>query len=295
MSASPRRSLRLDDPVGPGGSRQPGDETDGVEPSGRLREIPLYQIRPNPDQPRKHFDESALGALADSIRERGMLQPVIVRPDGTGAFTIVAGERRWRAAAIAGLATIPALIDSTVDGTASLQVALIENVVRENLSPIEEAHAIAMLLDDLGLSAGALAQQLGRSRSDLAHTTRLLELPDQAIDLIDAGTLSKGHGKALLQEPDHARRRALAREAAENGWSVRALEAQIKQATHSPRGRPAPHPDQVAAAERLGSALNRAAGIEAMTRPHRLGLQILIGQEAAERLEQILERAATSA
>jgi ParB family chromosome partitioning protein len=287
MSAPARRSLRLDDPVGPGSTSEAGALP--TDDPGRLRELPLGRIQPNADQPRKQFDQTSLTSLAESIRERGVLQPIIVNPIGDGRFILVAGERRWRAAKLAGLATIPALVDAVGDATFSLQIALIENVVREDLSPIEEARAITMLLDDLGLSAGALAQQLGRSRSDLAHTTRLLELPDEAIDLIDAGTLSKGHGKALLAEPDHTRRRTLARAAVENGWSVRALEAQIANRMRRPRpNRPTPHADQAAAAERLGTALSTATGIEATTRPHRLGFQILLDWQAAEQLEHIL-------
>ena len=213
---------------------------------GRLREIPVRSIHPNPNQPRKHFDEATLGALADSIRERGVLQPIVVRPISPGAFELVAGERRWRAAQIAGDLTIPALIDDKVDEAGSLELALIENVVREDLTPIEEARTIVLLLEDPNITETLLSKRLGRSRTDIAHTVRLLDLPDQAIDLIDAGVLTKGHGKALLTEPDHGRRRILARRAADQGWSVRTLEAEIRRraargpaasATPRPRGR----------------------------------------------------------
>lgn len=145
-----------------------------------------------------------------------------------------------------------------------------------------------MLLDDLGLIAGALAQQLGRSRTDLAHTVRLLDLPDEAIDLINTGILSKGHGKALLTEPDHARRRALARRAASDGWSVRTREAQIAQPVGK-RPRPVAHPDHKAAAERLELALTRATGTEATARPHNRGFKILLDQQAAELLREVLD------
>ena len=173
---------------------------------GRLREISVHSIHPNPNQPRKHFDEATLGALADSIRERGLLQPIIVRPTSPDAFELVAGERRWRAAQIAGDLMIPALIDDKVDEAGSLELALIENVVREDLTPIEEARTIALLLEDPNITETLLSKRLGRSRTDIAHTVRLLDLPDQAIELIDAGVLTKGHGKALLTEPDHGRR-----------------------------------------------------------------------------------------
>ncbi len=288
MTASRRRGLRLDDPVGPAASPSPDADSATVVPTGRLQELPPGQIHPNRNQPRKLFDEAALVALSDSIRERGVLQPIIVTPVNPNKFMLVTGERRWRAAQIAGLSTIPALIDA--DATISLQTALIENVVREDLTPIEEARTIVILLDDLGLTAGALAQQLGRSRSDLAHTTRLLELPDEAIDLIDAGKLSKGHGKALLTEPDHARGRTLARQAAHAGWSIRALEMEIAKPTAAKHRRPDPHPDHAAAAERLEIAVTRATGTEASARPHPRGFQIVLDQHGAERLRQLLDQ-----
>jgi ParB family chromosome partitioning protein len=172
-----------------------------VETESRLRQIPIEDIHPNPAQPRMHFDEAPLNLLAGSIRERGMLQPIIVRPGMSVGFEIVAGERRWRATQIAGLSTIPALIDDSLDGAGSLELALIENVAREDLTVIEEARAIAMLLDDLHVTRTLLASRLGRSRSDLAHTIRLLELPDEAIELIDSGALTKGHGKPCSPSP----------------------------------------------------------------------------------------------
>jgi ParB family transcriptional regulator, chromosome partitioning protein len=168
-----------------------------------------------------------------------VLQPVIVRPLAAGGYELVAGERRWRAAALAGATTIPALIDDMLDAGGSLELALIENVVREDLTVIEEARTIAVLLEDLGVTGTVLAKRLGRSRADIVHTVRLLDLPDEAIHLIDAGLLTKGHGKALLSEPDHHRRRALAKRAAEGGWSVRMVEGEI---ARDERRRPRPEP-----------------------------------------------------
>jgi ParB family transcriptional regulator, chromosome partitioning protein len=190
MSPASRRALSIDDPIAAGQVchvAHPPDQADG-----RLRDIAVEDIHPNPDQPRKHFDEDALDALADSIRERGVLQPIIVRPTTHGGYELVAGERRWRAMQLAGQSTIPALVDSEVEGAGSLEIALIENVAREDLGPIEEARSIAVLLRDLNVTAGALAKRLGRSRTDLAHTVRLLDLPDEVIGFIDAGELSKG-------------------------------------------------------------------------------------------------------
>jgi ParB family chromosome partitioning protein len=174
-----------------------------------------------------------------------------LRPTPSGNFEIVAGERRWRAAQQAGHSTTPALIDGSLDAPDALEIALIENVVREDLTPIEEARTISLLLEDLKITATRLAARLGRSRADIAHTVRLLDLPDQAIELIDTGALSKGHGKALLTEPDQHRRRILARRAADAGWSVRALEAEIARRVTRCSTQPEAHPDHEAAAARL--------------------------------------------
>ncbi len=205
MSPQSRRALRIDDPVAGGDACHVAQLGPQERTSGRLRDIAVQDIHPNPSQPRKRFDEASLAALADSIRGRGVLQPIIVQPGPAGAYLLIAGERRWRACKIAGIATIPALVAEPLDAGQSIELALIENVAREDLGVIEEARTIAVLIDELNITAATLARRLGRSRSDLAHTVRLLELPDEAIELIDAGTLSKGHGKALLAEPDHSR------------------------------------------------------------------------------------------
>jgi len=146
-----------------------------------------------------------------------------------------------------------------------------------------------VLLEDLNLTAGRLAGRLGRSRADLAHTVRLLDLPDEAIDLIDIGALTKGHGKALLSEPDHHRRRVLARRAADGGWSIRTLEAEIARGTEPPAQPRESHPDQWAVAARLEDAITHATGCDARARPHRRGYQIVIDQSAADRLAQFFD------
>jgi ParB family transcriptional regulator, chromosome partitioning protein len=288
MSPQARRALRIDDPVaGEVCHVAQLGSPDGA--SGWLRDIPLDEVHPNPRQPRKRFDEASLASLADSIRERGVLQPIIVQSQPEGGYQLIAGERRWRASQTAGTVTIPAIVAQPVDAGESIELALIENVAREDLAVIEEARTIAALLDELGVTTGALARRLGRSRSDLAHTLRLLDLPDEALELIDAGTLSKGHGKALLTEPDHCRRRLLARRAAQGGWSVRALEAEIARGTQ-PRSRSLdPPPDQVAAAARLHDLLGQATGCEIQARPHRLGYQLILDQDAADRLTTLLQ------
>jgi ParB family chromosome partitioning protein len=292
MSPAPRRALTIDDPIGGEACHVARLSATG-EPDGRLREIAIEDIHPNPDQPRRRFDEETLHALAASIRERGLLQPIIVRPRATGVYQLVAGERRWRAAQLAGHASIAALVDANVEGVGSLELALIENVVREDLTPIEEARTIAVLLHDLNVTATELAKRLGRSRTDLAHTVRLLDLPDQAIDLIDTGDLTKGHGKALLTEPDHHRRRVLAERAARDGWSIRTLEAEIASGPN-PRPKPQPpNPDHEAAAARLQDALTKATGCDARARPHRHGYQVILNQAAGERLIRFLDGADT--
>jgi ParB family chromosome partitioning protein len=290
MTPAPRRALTIDDPIGSGYACHVARKAARGQPDGRLREIPVEEIRPNPDQPRKRFDDDALRSLADSIRERGVLQPIIVRPSANGGFELIAGERRWRAARLAGQPRIHALIDASVESAGSLELALIENVVREDLTPIEEARTVAVLLHDLNVTATELAKRLGRSRTDLAHTVRLLDLPDHAIELIDSGALTKGHGKALLTEPDHHRRRLLATRAAQDGWSIRALEAEIARGLNPRPKPPTPHPDHEAAAARLEEALAKATGSNARARPHRLGYQVILDQAAGERLIQFLDR-----
>ena len=287
MSATRRRSLRVDDPLDAGDERASGPHSGERDDASRLRDIPLGEIRANPQQPRTRFDDGPLAALADSIRERGVLQPIIVRPSEHG-YELVAGERRWRAAKLAGETTILALVDGELDEAGSLELALIENVVREDLTPIEQARTLAVLLDDLRVTGNVLSRRLGRSRADIVNTVRLLDLPDEAIALIDSGTLSKGHGKALLAEPDHHRRRSLARRAAEGGWSVRALEAEIARVARPAAPRRQPHPDQSAAAARLQDVIASATGCEAKATPHRRGFQIILDPAAADRLARIL-------
>ena len=284
---STRRPLTIDDPLAASDACHVARSTAATTAS-RLRDVPLDQIRPNPNQPRRRFDEDSLLALADSIRERGVLQPIIVRPREPEGYELIAGERRWRAARIAGPETIPALVDDVVDDAVSLELALIENIARADLTVIEEARTIASLLDDLSASQADLARRLGRSRSDLAHTVRLLELPDQTIELIESGRLTKGHGKALLTEPDHNRRRHFAQRAADSGWSVRNLEAELMRDAESRPGRAAPHPDQVAAAATLEDTMTRALGIGIQARPHRQGYQLLLDQAARDRLVLLL-------
>jgi ParB family chromosome partitioning protein len=240
-----------------------------------LRQLPVELIGPNPNQPRRVFDEEGLLSLAASIRECGILQPVLVRPLAGGRYELVAGERRWRAAQLAEQDTVPALVRHD-DDAASLELALIENMAREDLNPVEEARACAALVEELGLSREQVGLRVGRSRVAVSNLIRLLDLPDEALELLERGELSEGHGRALLMADDHASRRALARAAAEQGWSVRELEARARSGTAHDRssgtrrsGPTAIHPDQQAAAERIGDSLEELLGREVTVVPAR--------------------------
>jgi ParB family chromosome partitioning protein len=232
-----------------------------------LRTLPVELIAPSPRQPRRSFDDAGLEALAGSLRERGVLQPVLVRPVAGGTYELVAGERRWRAAQIAGLESIPALVRERDDAEA-LEAALVENMAREDLNPVEEARACAALVEELGLTRESVGLRVGRSRVAVTNLLRLLDLPDEALGLLERGDLSEGHGRALLLATDHADRRRLARSAAGEGWSVRVLEARARGANASDSAavgatrRPPTHPDQHAAAEEIADALGGALGIE---------------------------------
>jgi ParB family chromosome partitioning protein len=240
------------------------------EDANDFREVPVDLIVPNPRQPRQSFDEESLVALADSIRARGILQPVLVRPRADGRYELVAGERRWRAARIAEVESIPALIRRS-DEAASLEIALIENMAREDLNPVEEARACAALVEELGLTREEVGLRVGRSRVAVSNLIRLLDLPDEALELLERGLLTEGHGRALLGASDQSQRRSLARSAAHRGWSVRELEARARATKRSTdelgAKRPRPHPDQVAAAEQIADALASLLGREVDVTP----------------------------
>src|ERR1019366_1741228 len=175
-----------------------------------------------PRQPRQGFDEEALQARAGSLGERGVLQPVLVRAKPGGTYELVAGERRWRAAQMAGLEKIPALVRGHGDAEA-VELALIENMAGGDLNQIEEARACAALVEELGLTREEVGRRVGRSRVAVSNLMRLLDLPDETIELLEEGALSEGHGRALLLAEDHAARRRLARDAVREGWSVRTV------------------------------------------------------------------------
>lgn len=199
---------------------------DHVTESSTVNEIDIELIRPNPDQPRTRFTESALENLAQSIRANGVVQPIVVRPMGN-QFEIVAGERRWRAAQRAGLRKIPAAVREVSDDKL-LELALIENIQREELNPIEEANAYRKLIDNIGLTQEAVAQSVGRDRTLIATSLRLLKLPDDIQKLIEEAKLSAGHGRALLLTDDISIQRRVARSIIEKSLSVRETERIVR-------------------------------------------------------------------
>lgn len=262
-----------------------------------LRQIPLELIGANPHQPRRHFDEDTLVALAESIRARGVIQPVLVRPVAGGRYELVAGERRWRAAQIAELDTIPAVVRQH-DDAASLELAVIENMAREDLNPVDEARACAGLVEELGLTREEVGLRVGRSRVAVSNLIRLLDLPDEALELLERRELSEGHGRALLAVPDNAIRRNLARQAVTQGWSVRELESRSRAAADGPHppspGRPASrsadHPDRRAVIEQISELLGTALGADVKVRAGAQGYTAQLTFSSLEEAVELAER-----
>jgi ParB family chromosome partitioning protein len=264
-----------------------------------LREIPPDLIQPNARQPRRTFDQARLAELAESIRTRGVLQPIVVSPLAGGSFELVAGERRLRAAQMVELKTIPALVRNT-DDWERLDLALAENMARVDLNPIEEARACAMLVDDLGLTKQEVGRRVGRSRVAISNLIRLLELPEEALELIEGGQLTEGHGRALLLCKDHAARRSLAHEARDGAWSVRETERRAREAEGQPEPEPKRftreiHPDLAEALAAAEDTLSTALGQPVKVRPRgdgcRMELDFDSPADAVALAERILSRA----
>ena len=226
------------------------------EAGSALREVPVESIAPNPHQPRSYFDEEALATLTASVAELGVLQPVLVREVGDDRFELIAGERRWRAAKRAGLPSIPVIVRD-VDEVLSLEQALVENLHRADLNPLEEAAAYQQLMEDFDLTQEQVAQRVGRSRSGVANTLRLFQLPPSIQRLVAENQLSAGHAKALLATPDRAFQESLAKEIVANGLSVRDAEEAVR--AHN---EPDERPDEPAPATSGGSSRRlRAPGL----------------------------------
>jgi ParB family chromosome partitioning protein len=235
-----------------------------------LAHVPLEQIHANPRQVRKHFEHESTAGLSDSIRAQGVIQPVVLRPRPEGGYELIAGERRWRAAREAGVPSVPAVIREA-DDRDSLLIGLVENVAREDLSPIEEARAYALLLDEFELSLSEVSERVGHSKPSISNKIRLLELPDDVLGMVERGELSEGHARAVLAVPDQVGRRKLARKIIAQGMSVRAAEraARWAGARTKPRTKT---PVDPALAARVKEGLQRLTGLEVRVAPGKVEL-----------------------
>jgi ParB family chromosome partitioning protein len=230
-----------------------------------IRTLPVAQLVPNRYQPRASFDDAGLDELTESIRAQGVIQPIVVNPKGSGIYTIIAGERRWRAAQRAGLAVVPVVVREVRDDRQLLELALVENVQRADLNPIEEAEAYRMLAENFGLSHEEIAERVGKSRATISNALRLLRLPAAVQDHLRAGRLTAGQARPLLALDDAGEIERLAERAVEQGLSARALEAMAgggAPARQRQTARPAPEPNTAAAAEKLTRRLQTKVEIE---------------------------------
>jgi ParB family transcriptional regulator, chromosome partitioning protein len=246
-----------------------------AQASGALRELPVGSLSPNPFQPRTHIDEAELIELTASIEASGLLQPVVVRPKN-GKYELIAGERRWRAVQKLGWPKIPAVVKEADDQTL-LTMALIENLQRDDLTPIDEAAGYQRLVDEFELAQAEIARLVGRDRSTVANLLRLLKLPVEVKQLIQEGKLSEGHARALLAISDEAQQSRVAKEAAEQGWSVREVEARVRDGT-SVEGKPAaatapraPQKTPAADTRRVEDALRKRLGTDVRVTTRRRG------------------------
>jgi len=261
----------------------------GAPPASELAQLPVGSIVPNARQPRRRFDEDAIEALAESVRAQGVVQPVVVRPLGEGRYELVAGERRWRAARRAGLATVPALV-RVADERESLLLALVENVAREDLSAIEEARAYAVLQDEFGLSLGEIAERVGRAKPSVSNRLRLLELPDDVLALVERRALTEGHARAVLAVQGNEERRRLADRIVREGLTVRGAELAARDAGALRKVRRAGRADPELVT-RATAALSRLTGAGVRVAPTRIEIHYGDATELAEIVEA-LERAA---
>lgn len=263
---------------------------EAAQASGALRELPISSIRANPLQPRTTFDEEELGDLARSIEASGLLQPVVVRPRD-GGYELIAGERRWRAVQRLGWANIPAVVRE-VDDRTLLTLALIENLQRDDLSPIDEALGYQRLMDEFKVSAQEVARLVGRDRSTVANTVRLLKLPTSVRSLVHDGTLSEGHARALLGLENQVAIEKLARDAATAGWSVREVEAKVRgdAPARGRRGKPSVEKPQATDARRVEDALRQRLGTDIRVTAKRKGRGLIsISYYSNDDLARLLE------
>ncbi len=263
--------------------------------SSGVQEISLGDIDPNPDQPRRSFSEESIAQLAQSIREQGVLQPILVTPQNGGRYRIVAGERRWRASRAAGLDKVPVIVRD-LDVIQQMEIALIENLQREDLNPIEIAQGIRSLMQQCGYTQETVANRLSKSRPAVANLLRLLTLPEEVIELVRQGSLSAGHARVLAGMDDNARKLALAKETIEQGYSVRQLEALAAAAKAEPEKQPAPKPKKAALPAELTeleSRIRETMGVRAtLTGTVKKGKIVLqyYSQDELEHLNDLLLR-----
>ena len=255
-----------------------------------LANVPVNAVHPNPRQPRRKIDGEAVSALAGSIREQGIVQPVLVRPRAAGGWELIAGERRWRAAREAGLKTMPAVVRHA-DDRDSLLLALVENVAREQLTPVEEARAYAVLMDEFVLTLGDVAEKVGRSKPSVANRLRLLDLPDDVLGMVERGELSEGHARAVLAVPDQEDRRKLAGLIVRRGLSVRAAEQAARWAGAKQRPRKHVQPADPALVERTQAAAERVLGKPVKIGRGKIEIAFVDEHELAE-IAEALEQAA---
>jgi ParB family chromosome partitioning protein len=259
----------------------------GGDGGAELAHVPVQMIHPNPRQPRRRFDGEATSGLADSIRAQGVVQPVLVRPRPAGGYELIAGERRWRAAREAGVPTVPALIREA-DERDALLLGLVENVAREQLSPVEEARAYALLLDEFGLTLGEIGERVGRSKPTVSNRLRLLELPDDVLAMLERGELSEGHARAVLAVQGHEERRRLARLIVRRGLSVRAAERAARWAGARTRPRrPRQAPPDPALAERVKAAAEALTGLRTRVAAGRLEIHFADEHDLAQLAEAL--------
>jgi ParB family transcriptional regulator, chromosome partitioning protein len=260
------------------------------EGSPELAQLAVDEIHANPRQPRRRFEPEAHGGLAESIRSHGVVQPLLVRLRPAGGYELIAGERRWRAAREAGLATVPAVVRAA-DDRDTLLLGLVENVARENLTPVEEARAYALLTDEFGLSLGEIGEKVGRSKPSVSNRLRLLELPDEVIGMLERQLLTEGHARAVLAVPDHDARKKLARRIVREGMSVRAAERAARWGGARTKERKKTAPVDPSLAARAAVAAAKLTGRPARVGPGRVELPFADETELEE-LVEALERAA---
>lgn len=261
---------------------------------GQIHWVPVDRILPNPRQPRSVMDSSRLDELARSIQEKGVLEPLLVRPDRGGTFELVAGERRLRAAQLAGRSEVP-VIFRELDERSSLEIALIENIQREDLNPVDEARAYQKLAEEFGRTHADISKEVGKDRTTITNLLRLLRLPDAVLDEVSRGTLSVGHARVLLALEDVDQQLALARRMVDEGWSVRQAERHVNGKSETPEGSAqTTKPERATAARdrhvvRVEEALQYALGTQVKLSHGPKGGKIEIRYFSNEELERILD------